>query len=55
MHSTLLLAALGALFYIVEAAPLTRRHNLITLPLTRIHQARDDIHPEIVRCPYPLI
>ncbi|KAF8920191.1 aspartic peptidase domain-containing protein [Mucidula mucida] len=40
MHSTLLLAALGALFYIVEAAPLTRRHNLITLPLTRIHQAR---------------
>ncbi|KAF9045656.1 acid protease [Hymenopellis radicata] len=48
MHSTLLLVVLGALSFIVEAAPLTRRHNLITLPLTCIHQARDNIHPEIL-------
>jgi len=32
----------------VNAAPLKRNAGMVTLPLKRIHQARDDIHPQIL-------
>ena len=32
----------------VEAVPHRRNVGLITLPLTRMHKVRDDIHPQIV-------
>ena len=31
-----------------EAAPHPRNVGLITLPLTRMHKPRDDVHPQIV-------
>ncbi len=34
----------------VEAAP-AKRSRSVTLPLTRIHQNRDDVHPQIVSRP----
>ena len=33
-----------------QAAPANaKRGGTVTLPLQRIHQARDDIHPQVVR------
>ncbi|CAE6456844.1 unnamed protein product [Rhizoctonia solani] len=32
----------------VEAVPYRRNVGLITLPLTRMHKARDDVHPQIL-------
>ena len=47
--SLLLASILFTLSTGVEAAP-TRRANpgFVTLPIKRIHQARDDIHPHVV-------
>ena len=45
---SLLLASVLVLFSGVEAAP-TKRGGMVTLPLKRITQARDDIHPQVVR------
>lgn len=53
---TLLLASL--LFSLssgVQAAPARRNAGLVTLPLKRIHQLRDDIHPTLVCASYILI
>ena len=33
----------------VQAAPAAKRGKTITLPLKRIHQNREDVHPTIVR------
>ncbi|QRV75503.1 aspartyl protease [Ceratobasidium sp. AG-Ba] len=35
------------LFNPAEAAPHPRNVGLVTLPLTRLHKARDDVHPQI--------
>jgi hypothetical protein len=32
----------------VEAAPFRRNAGMITLPLKRLHNSRDDIHPQVV-------
>ena len=32
----------------VQAAPAFKRNNKITIPLTRIHQNRGDVHPQVV-------
>ena len=45
---SLLLASVLVLFSGVEAAPTTKRAGTVTLPLKRITQARDDIHPQMV-------
>ncbi|KDQ57236.1 hypothetical protein JAAARDRAFT_178857 [Jaapia argillacea MUCL 33604] len=44
--TTLLLASLLVLN--VQALPVRRDAGMITLPLKRIHQARDDIHPQML-------
>jgi hypothetical protein len=36
------------LFAPAEAAPYARNVGLITLPLTHVRQARDDVHPQIL-------
>ncbi|KAG8684514.1 hypothetical protein FRC08_013649, partial [Ceratobasidium sp. 394] len=36
------------LFSPAEAVPTPRNVGLITLPLTRMHKARDDVHPQIL-------
>lgn len=49
--STLLasiLVLLSATDNVVQAVPLAKRGKSITLPLTRIHQNRGDVHPQIV-------
>ena len=46
--SLLLASLLITLSSGVQAAP-AKRGGMVTLPLKRIHQARDDIHPQIVR------
>ena len=33
----------------VQAAPARRNAGIVTLPLKRLHQLRDDIHPTLVR------
>ncbi|RDX57523.1 acid protease [Lentinus brumalis] len=49
--STLLasiLVLLSATDNVVQAVPLAKRGKSITLPLTRIHQNRGDVHPQIL-------
>ena len=46
--SLLLASLLFSLSSGVQAAP-TKRGGMVTLPLKRIHGARDDIHPQVVR------
>jgi len=36
----------------VQAAPAKRNAGMVTLPLKRLHQARDDIHPHVVSIDY---
>ena len=48
LQFSVLLASLFVLLSGVEAAP-ARRGGMVTLPLKRITQARDDIHPQVVR------
>lgn len=53
--STLLASLLVAITLVqVDAAPFNPTAGLKTLPLKRVHQARDDIHPQIVRMLWPL-
>ena len=37
----------------VQAAPAAKRTKAVTLPLTRIHQTRTDVHPQVVSAPFP--
>lgn len=46
--SLLLASLLFSLSSGVQAAPAKRGAGMVTLPLKRIHQVRDDIHPQVV-------
>ena len=48
LQFSVLLASLVVLLSGVEAAPTMKRGGMVTLPLKRITQARDDIHPQVV-------
>ncbi len=54
MQSKLALS-LSALFLLlftlhdVGAAPLSKKHKILTLPLTKLQQRRADLHPQVVR------
>lgn len=49
LQFSVLLAGLLVLLSGVEAAPTQKRGGMVTLPLKRITQSRDDIHPQVVR------
>lgn len=38
----------------VQAAPAAKRGKAITLPLKRVYQNREDVHPTIVRNSHPV-
>ena len=54
MHANLSFSLLLASIFIVissynvEALPAKRNTGMVTLPLKRLHQPRDDIHPQVV-------
>ncbi|KAG7451049.1 acid protease [Guyanagaster necrorhizus] len=53
MLSKLVLSLCTLFFFLftlrdVEAAPLSKKHKILTLPLTRLQQRRTDLHPQVL-------